>query len=323
MAKKITLKNISTRAPEGITKERALRELEKMRAEIIELQDQFYADGRHSLLIVLQGMDASGKDGTVRHVLGGVNPSGIKVYSWKKPVGEETKHDYLWRLHRVTPEKGMITVWNRSHYEDILVPTVLKFLDKKVVDRRYDHINNFEKMLTDEGTIIVKCYLHMSKDIQLARLEERMLEPHKYWKSTGADFDSRALWDDYMSAYETVLDRTNTDHAPWNVIPVDNKWYKLWLVAKKILAAMKSVNLEWPALTAENIPESVRHDVEEKKIRMQIESEQVKKSKKSAEKIFEKPPKRSAIKKQNSPDIKKSIVSKKTSIQQETSKSNG
>ena len=291
MAKKITLKNISTRAPEGITKERALKELEKMRAEIIELQDQFYADGRHSLLIVLQGMDASGKDGAVRHVLGGVNPSGIKVYSWKKPVGEETKHDYLWRLHKVTPEKGMITVWNRSHYEDILVPTVLKFLDKKVVDRRYDHINNFEKMLTDEGTIIVKCYLHMSKDIQLARLEERMLEPHKYWKSTGADFDSRALWDDYMAAYETVLDRTNTDHAPWNVIPVDNKWYKLWLVAKKILAAMKSVKLEWPALTAENIPESVRHDVEEKKIRMQIESEQVKKSKKSAEKISEKSPK--------------------------------
>ncbi len=285
MAKKITLKNISTRAPDGITKERALKELEKMRTEIIELQDQFYADGRYALLIVLQWMDASGKDGTVRHVLGWVNPSGIKVYSWKKPVGEESKHDYLWRLHKVTPEKGMITVWNRSHYEDILVPTVLKFLDKKVIDRRYDHINNFEKMLTDEGTIIVKCYLHMSKEVQLERLEERMLEPHKYWKSTGADFDSRALWDDYMAAYEMVLDRTNTDYAPWNIIPVDNKWYKLWLVAKEILAAMKSVKLEWPALTAENIPESIRHDVEEKKIRMKIEEEEIKKSKKSVKKI--------------------------------------
>ncbi len=285
MAKKITLKNISTRAPDGITKERALKELEKMRTEIIELQDQFYADGRYALLIVLQWMDASGKDGTVRHVLGWVNPSGIKVYSWKKPVGEESKHDYLWRLHKVTPEKGMITVWNRSHYEDILVPTVLKFLDKKMIDRRYDHINNFEKMLTDEGTIIVKCYLHMSKEVQLERLEERMLEPHKYWKSTGADFDSRALWDDYMAAYEMVLDRTNTDYAPWNIIPVDNKWYKLWLVAKEILAAMKSVKLEWPALTAENIPESIRHDVEEKKIRMKIEEEEIKKSKKSVKKI--------------------------------------
>lgn len=188
------------------------------------------------------------------------------------------KHDYLWRLHRVAPEKGMITIWNRSHYEDILVPTVLKFLDKKTIENRYDHINNFEKMLTDEGTIIVKCYLHMSKEVQLERLEERMLEPHKYWKSTGADFDSRALWEDYMAAYESVLERTNTDHAPWNIIPVDNKWYKLWLVAKTILAAMKSVKLEWPALTAENIPESIRHDVEEKKIRMQIEKEESKKA---------------------------------------------
>ncbi len=278
MPKKINLKNISTRAPEGMTKEKALKELEKMKAEIIELQDQFYADGRYSLLIVLQGMDASGKDGTVRHVFWWVNPSGIKVYSWKKPVGEEIKHDYLWRLHRVTPEKGMITVWNRSHYEDILVPTVLKFLDKKTIDRRYDHINNFEKMLTDEGTIIVKCYLHMSKEVQLERLEERMLEPHKYWKSTGAAFDSRALWDDYMSAYESVLERTDTADAPWNIIPVDNKWYKLWLVAKQVLAAMKSVRLEWPALTAENIPESVRQDVEEKKLRIKIEAEQAKKS---------------------------------------------
>lgn len=277
MPKKINLKNISTRAPEGMTKEKALKELEKMKAEIIELQDKFYADGRYSILIVLQGMDASGKDGTVRHVLGGINPSGIRVHSWKKPVGEETKHDYLWRLHKVTPEKGMITVWNRSHYEDILVPTVLKFLDKKVVEKRYDHINNFEKMLTDEGTIIVKCYLHMSKETQLERLEERMLEPHKYWKSTGADFDSRALWDDYMNAYESVLERTDTDHAPWNIIPVDNKWYKLWLVAKTVLAAMKSVDLEWPKLTAENIPESIRRDVEEKKIRMKIEAEQEKK----------------------------------------------
>ena len=177
----------------------------------------------------------------------------------------------------MTPEKGMITVWNRSHYEDILVPTVLKFLDKKVVEKRYDHINNFEKMLTDEGTIIVKCYLHMSKETQLERLEERMLEPHKYWKSTGADFDSRALWDDYMNAYESVLERTDTDYAPWNIIPVDNKWYKLWLVAKTVLAAMKSVDLEWPKLTAENIPESIRRDVEEKKIRMKIEAEQEKK----------------------------------------------
>lgn len=278
MSKKINLKNISTRAPEGMTKEKALKELEKMKREIIELQDKFYADGRHALLIVLQGMDASGKDGTVRHVLGGINPSGIRVYSWKKPVGEEVKHDYLWRLHHKAPERGMITVWNRSHYEDILVPSVLKFIDQKIVDRRYDHINNFEKMLTDEGTVVVKCYLHMSKEVQLERLEERMLEPEKYWKSTGADFDSRALWDDYMGVYESVLERTNTRHAPWHIIPVDNKWYKLWLVAKTILKAMKSIDLEWPALTAEHIPESVRRDVEAKKKQMLIESQKSKKS---------------------------------------------
>ncbi len=283
MPKNVNLKKISTRAPDGMTKEKALKETEKMRNEIIELQNKFYADGRHALLIVLQGMDASGKDGTVRHVLGGVNPSGMRVYGWRKPLGAETKHDYLWRLHNVAPERGMIHVWNRSHYEDILVPTVLKFLDKEVIEKRYDHINNFEKMLTDEGTIIVKCYLHMSKDTQLERLEERMLEPEKYWKSTGADFDSRLLWEDYMKAYESVLSRTDTDHAPWHIIPVDNKWYKLWLVAKTILEAMKSVDLEWPKLTAEHIPESVRQDVEEKKARVKVEAEIAKATKKSPE----------------------------------------
>lgn len=182
----------------------------------------------------------------------------------------------------------MITVWNRSHYEDILVPTVLKFLEKDVIENRYEHINNFEKMLTDEGTIIVKCYLHMSKEVQLERLEERMLEPHKYWKSTGADFDSRAHWDEYMSAYESILERTDTPHAPWHIIPVDNKWYKLWLVAKTVLTALRSIDLEWPALTADNIPESVRRDVEEKKIRMKIEAEQAKKSKKTVQRNISK-----------------------------------
>ena len=296
MPKNINLKKISTRAPSGITKEKALKELEKMKSEIIELQNKFYADGRHALLIVLQGMDASGKDGTVRHVLGGVNPSGMRVYGWRKPVGAETKHDYLWRLHNVAPERGMIHVWNRSHYEDILVPTVLKFLDKEVIEKRYDHINNFEKMLTDEGTIIVKCYLHMSKDTQLERLEERMLEPEKYWKSTGADFDSRALWDDYMNAYETMIPRTDTEYAPWHIIPVDNKWYKLYLVAKTVLAAMKSVDLEWPALTAENIPESVRRDVEEKKARAKVEAEMMKEYKKTGEISLQKTEKKSSKK---------------------------
>ncbi len=296
MPKNLNLKKISTRAPSGMTKEKALKELEKMKAEIIELQNKFYADGRHALLIVLQGMDASGKDGTVRHVLGGVNPSGMRVYGWRKPVGAETKHDYLWRLHNVAPERGMIHVWNRSHYEDILVPTVLKFLDKEVIEKRYDHINNFEKMLTDEGTIIVKCYLHMSKDTQLERLEERMLEPEKYWKSTGADFDSRALWDDYMNAYETMIPRTDTEYAPWHIIPVDNKWYKLYLVAKTVLAAMKSVDLEWPALTAENIPESVRRDVEEKKARAKVEAEMMKEYKKTGEISLQKTEKKSSKK---------------------------
>ncbi|MBP6981490.1 polyphosphate kinase 2 family protein [Candidatus Gracilibacteria bacterium] len=296
MPKNLNLKKISTRAPSGMTKEKALKELEKMKAEIIELQNKFYADGRHALLIVLQGMDASGKDGTVRHVLGGVNPSGMRVYGWRKPVGAETKHDYLWRLHNVAPERGMIHVWNRSHYEDILVPTVLKFLDKEVIEKRYDHINIFEKMLTDEGTIIVKCYLHMSKDTQLERLEERMLEPEKYWKSTGADFDSRALWDDYMNAYETMIPRTDTEYAPWHIIPVDNKWYKLYLVAKTVLAAMKSVDLEWPALTAENIPESVRRDVEEKKARAKVEAEMMKEYKKTGEISLQKTEKKSSKK---------------------------
>ena len=178
----IELSKLDTRAPDNVNREEIEAEFEQIREEIVELQQKFYADGRHSLLIVLQGMDASGKDGTVRHVFYGVNPLGIRVYPYGKPTDEEAKHDFLWRLHVNTPKKGMISIFNRSYYEDILVPTVEGYIEKDLIERRYDHINNFEEMLRDNGTIVLKFFLHMSKDMQRERLDERMEERKKNWK---------------------------------------------------------------------------------------------------------------------------------------------
>ena len=240
------LSNISTRAPKGLDKVDIETEFEKIQSEIIKLQEKFFADGRHALLVVLQGMDASGKDGTVRHVFYGVNPLGVRVYPYGKPTPEEAAHDFLWRLHANAPKKGMISVWNRSHYEDILVPTVEGYLPKDQVDARYHHINNFEKMLTDEGVVVLKFYLHMSKEVQRERLDERLNTEKKHWKYKKSDEASREKWGDYMDAYESVLEKTDTKHAPWHIIPTDDKWYKVYLVAKTIQDALKSLDLDWP-----------------------------------------------------------------------------
>lgn len=240
------LSNISTRAPDNLNKTDIEIEFENIQAEIIKLQEKFFADGRHALLVVLQGMDASGKDGTVRHVFYGVNPLGIRVYPYGKPTPEEAAHDFLWRLHANAPKKGMISVWNRSHYEDVLVPTVEGYLPKEQVEARFDHINHFEKMLTDEGTIVLKFYLHMSKEVQRERLDERMEIEKKHWKYKKSDEASRLKWEDYMDAYESVLEKTDTKHTPWHIIPTDDKWYKLYLVAKTIRDALKSLDLDWP-----------------------------------------------------------------------------
>ncbi|MFO0763984.1 MAG: PPK2 family polyphosphate kinase [Candidatus Gracilibacteria bacterium] len=245
----IELSKLNTRAPDNVDRNEIEAEFEQIREEIIELQQKFYADGRHSLLIVLQGMDASGKDGTVRHVFYGVNPLGIRVYPYGKPTDEEAKHDFLWRLHVNTPKKGMISIFNRSYYEDILVPTVEGYIEKDIIERRYDHINNFEEMLRDNGTIVLKFFLHMSKDMQRERLDERMEERKKNWKHHASDEVVRKKWEDYMEVYEDVFKKTNTKHAPWHIIPTDDKWYKVYLVAKTIRDTLKDLDLEWPELS--------------------------------------------------------------------------
>lgn len=182
----------------------------------------------------------------------GVNPLGIRVYPYGKPTDEEYHHDFLWRLHADAPKKGMISIFNRSQYEDILVPTVEGYIDKKTINKRYQHINNFEELLTDEGTVVLKFFLHMSKDVQRERLDERMNDRKKNWKYHQSDEETRKKWDDYMKVYEEIFKRTDTEYAPWNIIPTDDKWYKVYLVAKVIRDALKDLDLRWPDLITEN-----------------------------------------------------------------------
>lgn len=224
------------------------KDLEKLR----DLQEVFYAEQKHSLLVVFQAMDTAGKDGVIEHVFLGLNPQGVHVASFKKPTEEELGHDFLWRVHPHTPRKGMISVFNRSHYEDVLVVRVHDLVPKKVWKKRYDHINAFEELLHDNGTTILKFFLHISKDEQKRRLESRRDTPKKQWKFMVGDLEERKLWDSYMEAYEDVLSKTNTDYAPWHIVPANNKWYRDYIVTKTILDAMEEMKCEYPK-PAENI----------------------------------------------------------------------
>lgn len=210
------------------------------------LQELLYAEGKQKVLIVLQATDTGGKDGTIRHVFDGVNPQGVKVASFKKPTEEELAHDYLWRIHKQTPAKGEITIFNRSHYEDVLVVRVHDLVPKKVWSRRYEHINAFEKMLADEGTTILKFYLHIDKDEQKERLQARLDEPHKNWKFAKGDLAERKLWDDYQEAFEAMLEKTSTDWAPWYVIPANRKWYRNLLISQIIVDTLEGLDMEYP-----------------------------------------------------------------------------
>lgn len=210
------------------------------------LQEVLYAEGKHKLLVVLQAMDTGGKDGTIRHVFDGVNPQGVKVAGFKAPTRLELAHDYLWRVHQVTPAKGEIVIFNRSHYEDVLVVRVHNLVPPEVWGRRYEHINNFEKMLADEGTTIVKFFLHISKDEQKRRLQARLDEPHKRWKFNVADLGERALWDKYQHAYEAVLSQTSTAWAPWYVIPANRKWYRNLVISRILVDMLESFDLQYP-----------------------------------------------------------------------------
>jgi PPK2 family polyphosphate:nucleotide phosphotransferase len=210
------------------------RDLERM----FELQNRLYAENRRAVLVILQGMDAAGKDGTISHVFRGLNPQGVQVAVFGAPSTEELRHDYLWRIHRAVPRHGNIGIFNRSHYEDVLAVRVRALVPKSIWSRRFEQINEFERMLSETGTTILKFYLHVSKREQRKRLGERLHDPNKNWKFAQSDIDDRALWRDYVDAYEDVLERCSTEWAPWHIVPADHKWYRNLVVARTIVKTL-------------------------------------------------------------------------------------
>jgi PPK2 family polyphosphate:nucleotide phosphotransferase len=221
-------------------------ENEAIRQRLAELQELLYAGHEWKLLIVLQGMDTSGKDGTIRHVMSGFNPVGTRVVSFKKPSLEELDHDYLWRVHRQTPAKGEAVVFNRSHYEDVLIVRVHNLVPRTTWQKRYDQIKAFEQMLHDEGAVILKFFLHISKKEQRARLQARIEDPTKRWKFQHTDVEERKLWKDYQQAYEDALSKTSTEWAPWYVVPANQKWYRNYVVGSTIAEALKALHMKYP-----------------------------------------------------------------------------
>ena len=232
----------------GGGKKAARKELAQLAQRLGELQARLYAEGRQALLIVLQGMDTSGKDGTIRHVFRAVNPQGVRVTSFKQPTALELAHDYLWRVHRHVPARGEIGIFNRSHYEDVLVVRVHDLVPPQIWGRRYDHINAFEQRLADEGTRIVKFFLHISKEEQKKRLEARLQNPKKHWKFNPSDLSERKLWDAYTEAYRAVLGRTSTAAAPWYAVPADRKWQRNLIVAQVLVNALEAMDPQYPAV---------------------------------------------------------------------------
>ncbi len=224
----------------------AAKQVDRNRERMRALQEILYAGHRHALLIVLQGMDASGKDGTIEHVMEGMNPQGVQVTSFKVPTAEELDHDFLWRVHRHIPGRGMIGIFNRSQYEDVLVARVNKLVPKGVWQSRYEHINAFEQLLVDSGVTILKFFLHISKDEQKQRFEARLSDPTKQWKFAAGDLAIREKWDRYMEAYEDALARCNPKWAPWYIVPANKKWYRNLVVSSIIVETLEKLNLKYP-----------------------------------------------------------------------------
>lgn len=226
--------------------------LAEIGAELADLQERLFAEGRTSstgrrVLLVLQGMDTSGKGGTVRKVIGLLDPQGIRIASFGSPTAEEQAHDFLWRIRPQVPPAGRIGVFDRSHYEDVLIARVRGFAPPDEIERRYDAIREFESELVDSGTTVVKVFLHISADVQRERLLERLDDPRKHWKFSPADVDDRALWPDYRAAYEIALERTDATHAPWYVVPAESKWYRNLAVAEILRTHLRSLELRWPS----------------------------------------------------------------------------
>ncbi len=275
--KKVDLTNFDTRYTANFKdKEDAAEMLAKDITRLAELQDMLYAMNKYSLLVVIQAMDAAGKDGTIKHVMSGVNPQGCNVTSFKQPSVEELEHDFLWRINRAMPKRGMIAIFNRSHYEEVLVTRVhpeyivsqnipgaetVNKIDKKFWQKRYEIINNFEKQAYENGTIILKFFLHVSKDEQKKRFLARIDEPEKNWKFSTSDVKERQLWDKYMNAFEQAIENTATEYAPWYIIPADRKWFMRAVVGDIIVGTLEKLDLAYPTIS-----EKEKQELQEAKI---------------------------------------------------------
>lgn len=239
------LNSISTKAPEKINKDEINDVFQENIIQMQYLQGLMYAENKRSLLIILQGMDASGKDSTVKHVFGQINPMGIRVKSFKKPTTEEYSYDFLRRIHKHTPPKGMIHIFNRSHYEDVLVPEVHKLFSQKIIQRRYEYLNSFESMLVDNETIILKFFLHISKEEQTKRFKRRLTNPEKLWKYDPSDISEAKNWNAYTGVYEKIFEKCSKK-LPWIIVPADDKWYRNHIIAKSIVDVLKTIPMKYP-----------------------------------------------------------------------------
>lgn len=246
VGKKVKLKDYDPSDNGGLTREAAAEKLAKLQTRFETLQEMLYAQAEKALLVVFQALDTGGKDGTIRRVFSGISPAGVKVTSFKVPSSEERAHDFLWRIHRNVPAKGYIGIFNRSHYEDVLVVRVNKLAPKAVWQQRYEQINAFEQLLTSNGTHIVKFYLHIDKKEQKERLQARLDDPEKHWKFSPSDLPVREQWDEYMDAYEDALTKCNTEYAPWVIVPANRKWYRDLVVMQTLVDTLERMNLAYP-----------------------------------------------------------------------------
>lgn len=246
-ASKFQMKNIDPSSKDGV-KDRETCEMRsaEITQQMVELQQVLYAENKHSLMVVLQAMDTGGKDGTIRHVFGPLNPQGVRVHSFKTPTAEELEHDFLWRIHSKVPQKGMIGIFNRSHYEDVLIARVHNLAPRKVIEGRYEQINAFEKHLSDNGVTILKFCLHISKKEQKERLQSRLDRPDKNWKFSSGDLAERKLWNEYQRAYGKAVAQCSTEWAPWYVIPADRKWYRNYVIGEIVLKTLKKMKFKFP-----------------------------------------------------------------------------
>jgi PPK2 family polyphosphate:nucleotide phosphotransferase len=243
--KEVKLSDYDPDSTFGFKEADAREKAAKLSGELGELQELLFAARQNSLLVVLQGMDTSGKDGTIKRVMSEVNPQGCRVESFKVPTEEEMAHDFLWRVHRVVPPLGMMTIFNRSHYEDVIVVRVHELVSKQTWKLRYDHINDFERLLSENGTIVLKFFLHISRDEQKERLEERERDSEKAWKLSAGDWKERAFWDDYIRAYEEAITRCSTDLSPWHIVPANRKWFRNLAVADAVVHALRPYRVKW------------------------------------------------------------------------------